>query len=262
MRKLWIWGGALFLTLMVPCGLLAETADSPSLKCFHRSIASDFKHYYSFGNLGKMGWGLLAAGVLANTDADENIQDWVQDDVVNSDTDDFSRAVKEMGSWTTMTPLYLGLAALRWLPRQGPLTAGLSTWGERTFRGLLVGMPSVLFWQVASGASRPSDGGDSAWHPFEDNNGTSGHTYTGAVPFLTAARMTENLYIKSLCYLGSTFTAFSRINDNQHYTSQAVLGWWLAYLAVECIEKTELSSMQVMPMPLDDGVALMVIYKF
>ena len=65
-----------------------------------------------------------------------------------------------------------------------------------------------------------------------------------AVPFLTIARMNEeNKPVKYLALLASTFTAWSRINDNAHYFSQAALGWYLAYESVDAVfdadEKTK-----------------------
>ena len=247
---------------MLPPNAWPDSSAFTESKRISHLIVSDFKDYYSLSNFGKVGIGLCFAGIIANTDADENIQDWVQDSVVDDDTDDFSKAVKNIGSWKRVTPVYLGFAASGYLFKNEGFMKGTGTWGGKTFRALLVGMPSILFWQFALGAGRPSDGGDSKWHPGEDNNSASGHTFTGAVPFITAAKMTDNLYLKSLCYVGSTFTGFSRINDNQHYVSQTVLGWWLGYLAVESIDKTDKSNFQIAPLPVRDGFGITAMYRF
>lgn len=39
-------------------------------------------------------------------------------------------------------------------------------------------------------------------------------------------------------YVGSGMAGLSRINDNHHYTSQVVLGWWIAYLAARSVNRT------------------------
>jgi len=37
-------------------------------------------------------------------------------------------------------------------------------------------------------------------------------------------------------FLGSFATGWSRIHKDQHYLSQVVLGWWLAYLSVRRVD--------------------------
>lgn len=45
----------------------------------------------------------------------------------------------------------------------------------------------------------------------------------GAVPFLTAAEMTDDARIRPLLYLGSGLAGTSRINDDAHYLDSASL---------------------------------------
>lgn len=250
------------IILAIPYNAWPESYFFAESKRVSRMIGSDFKDYYSLDNLGKVGMGLLFSGSIANTRADENFQDWVQDSVVSDDTNDFSKAVKDLGSWKQVTPIYLGIAASGYVFKHYGFMEVPGTWAGKTFRALFVGMPSILFWQFALGAGRPSDGEGSEWHPGEDNNSASGHTFTGAVPFLTAGKMADNVCLKSLFYIGSTFTGFSRINDNQHYVSQTLLGWWLAFLAVESVDKTDKQNIQVMPVPVQDGFGITVTYHF
>jgi len=251
-----------YIIFFVVCNAWAESEKPSYSNQVKENIFSDFKHFYSLKNQAFIGIGIAGAGIIANTSADENVQDWVQDSVVSEDTDDFSKVVKELGSWKKMTPVYLGLYGLGKIFEDTKIGKNTGSWSSETFRGLLVGMPSVLLWQITLGAARPSDEEDSKWHPFEDNNSASGHTFTGAVPFLTAAKNTDNIYIRSLLYLGSTFTGFSRINDHQHYLSQTILGWWLAYSAVESIYKTEKKRFTVMPIPVKEGFGAMVTFRF
>src|SRR3972149_3676753 len=67
--------------------------------------------------------------------------------------------------------------------------------------------------------------------------GNRGRPVVGGVPFITAAKMSENPYLKSIFYGISTFTGISRINDDKHYFSQVALGWYIAYLSCAVVEK-------------------------
>jgi len=126
-----------------------------------------------------------------------------------------------------------------------------------------VGGPPALLWQHAIGASRP-DEDDSRWRPFEDNNGVSGHSFMGAVPFIAAAKMAENPSIRYSLYLGSMLCGWSRINDDRHYLSQAALGWWIAYLSVSCGERSEEreKDLIIRPHPVPGGIGIIAVLSF
>jgi membrane-associated phospholipid phosphatase len=109
-------------------------------------------------------------------------------------------------------------------------------WAENSFRATIVGGPALLVLAAATGADRPAEG-DSKWGAYQNFHGVSGHAYFSAVPFITAAKMSENPYQKGILYVLSTFTAISRINDDKHYFSQSALGWYIAYLSCAVVEK-------------------------
>jgi hypothetical protein len=113
------------------------------------------------------------------------------------------------------------------------------------------------------GSGRP-DRHDSHWHPFRDVHGISGHTFTGAIPFLTAAAMTDNPWLRGALFLGSFATGWSRIHDDRHYLSQAALGWWVAYLAVRSVDQTqdEQRSLLVAPTVFPDGAGVAVQVRY
>ena len=226
------------------------------------AVVSDFKAYYSLDVQVKAAIGMAVSGIIANTEVDENIQEWYQEDLRDEETDDVSKAVKELGDWQKATPLYLALAVSGALCNENRFMGGVGLFGERSFRALLAGMPSVLFWQLSLGAARPSDQEGSRWRPGEDNNSVSGHAFTGAVPFLTAASMTDNLCLKAIFFLGSSATAFSRINDDQHYLSQAILGWWFAFLAVGSVDRVASGPLTLSPMVSDDGGGVVATLLF
>lgn len=116
----------------------------------------------------------------------------------------------------------------------------------------------MLLMQWATGGSRPTED-DSHWRPFHDNNGVSGHAFIGAVPFLTAGRMgQDNRLARYLLYAASALPAWSRVNDNAHYPSQAFLGWFLAWEATGAVFQTDKGSRSVslVPMITEDACGL------
>ena len=145
------------------------------------------------------------------------------------------------------------------LSDNSPLFTTGGEWGERSLRTLLVGGPPMLGLQYALGASRPDETKEkSEWQPFQDNNGVSGHAFMGAIPFLSAAKMTEDSYLKAAFYTASALPGLSRITDDDHYPSQVLLGWGIAYLASSAVDNTfELpENVEVFPILLSDGIGI------
>jgi hypothetical protein len=57
--------------------------------------------------------------------------------------------------------------------------------------------------------------------------------------------------------------AWSRIQTNDHYFSQVMLGWTVGYLAVRAVNQTEEEQrMQVVPMAFPNGAGLGVIVRY
>ena len=54
----------------------------------------------------------------------------------------------------------------------------------------------------------------------------------------TQTMIDEPLY-KVPLFLGSFLTGWSRIHDDRHYFSQVALGWWIAYLSVHSVDRTQ-----------------------
>ncbi|NVM25433.1 MAG: phosphatase PAP2 family protein [Desulfobacterales bacterium] len=227
------------------------------------TIYEDYRNFYAIENLEDLAMGIGMAGVLANTSIDGEIQGWDQESLRNKDTDEFSATVKPFGDGRITVPVYLGAAILGELTKDTKVGSTTGEWGKRSLRAILVGAPPMLCMQRALGASRPKED-ESYWRPLNDSNGVSGHSFMGAVPFITAARITENPYLRYLFYLGSMLTGWSRINDNSHYFSQAALGWWMAYLAAACGDKAETEKRKVViaPTPVANGVGFTVALRF
>ena len=118
------------------------------------------------------------------------------------------------------------------------------------FAHYAVGAPATGLLQLFIGASRPGESSaGSRWKPYQDDNGVSGHAFVGAIPFLVAAKQADNWFLKSAFHFGSSLTAYSRVYDDKHYMSQAIMGWWVACLAVESTELTERSCGQYRMIP-------------
>jgi hypothetical protein len=121
----------------------------------------------------------------------------------------------------------------------------------------------MLALQYLTGGSRPGESpNQSKWDPGADNNGVSGHSFMGAIPFLSAAKMADNTWLKAGLYAGSALPALSRINDDDHYPSQAFLGWWIAYLAASAVDHSQdsVNDNRVHILPRPDGVGVAIEY--
>lgn len=237
----------------------------PHSKMIWETIKQDHKNFYSSGRLIRLGIALGIGGIMANTNIDGKIQDEYQDHLRSSSTDNVAHVVKTFGEGTYLIPLALFTAALPEIIPESSATSIIGHWGRLTSRAYLVGGPPLLLLQRATGASRPGESDDgSHWKPFNDTNGVSGHAFIGAVPFLSAARMSSNRLLRYSLYAASTLTAWSRINDNDHYTSQAILGWYLAWEAVGAVSESNEKNQawKVSPLLLNDGVGIQICKQF
>ena len=225
-------------------------------------IVQDHRHFYSWEGIQWLGLGIGAHAVLANTSLDEQFREFIQEDVAGD-----PKALKFASYFGDTWIVVPALAAIwivdglvdqhSWLERHWH--PDLDDWASQSLRALLVGAPVTGTLQALIGASRPGENAaGSRWRPFHDNNGVSGHAFVGAVPFLVAAKHSENVLLRSMLIAGSTLTAYSRIHEDKHYLSQALLGWGIAYLAVEATDRTERSSLQyrVVPLSLDGLVGV------
>ena len=255
------WGLLITAFLLIPSSGAWAEGEEPA-GWLMKDVLADHRNFYSGVNLGKLAIGLGVAGILANTSADGRIQDWYRESLRSEATEDLSGMIKPLGNGRIALPVYLGVFILGELTDHTSVGATAGLWAGRSLRTFLVGAPPVLFLQRALGGSRPVED-DFHWRPFEDDNGVSGHSFVGAIPFLSAAKMADNRYLKFLWYSASTLCGLSRINDDAHYFSQSALGWWMAYLASSSVDRAEVAGRKagVRPVPLSDGVAVAVVLR-
>lgn len=229
-------------------------------------ILTDYRNFYSLGNLAALGVGLGAGAAMANTPTDEKLRDFWQENVRCASTDEYLEmfhAPKVFGEGIYTLPAYGGAILVGLAFEEGTFGRGFGEWGWRSLRTVAVGCPMMLSLQYVLGASRPNAESGSDWHPFQDVHGVSGHAFMGAVPLLTAAKMVESPFWKSAFYVGSTLPGLSRINDDAHYASQVVLGWWIAFLAANAVDRTvsEHANLSIGPVPTANGVGLGLVWR-
>jgi membrane-associated phospholipid phosphatase len=208
-----------------------------------KDMGRDYGGFYSLQSLPPLAIAFGGAAAMANTPFDASIREVLQENLVYTPSDDYADFLHEhsfLGDGFYLIPAYAVLAFVGKGLGDEPLAPVVGEWAERSFRGIAVGGPALLAAQLLTGGSRPNEVPyGSEWHPLKDNNGVSGHSFIGAVPFMTAARMTEKHWLKLVFFSASLLPGMSRITDNAHYPSQALLGWTLAFVATNSVARTE-----------------------
>jgi hypothetical protein len=238
---------------------------SESLTSLGRTVENDYENMYlSPHRIERLGIAFGTGAIMANTHIDQGIRDWYQDHERSSGTDHVADVAKNFGEGAIMIPVSVGAAVLGDLIGPGDGHSPIGQWGARTARAYAVGAPALLLSQWVTGGARP-DTGSSHWKPFAHDNGVSGHAFIGGIPFLVAGNMFEdNPLARYALYALSTLPAWSRINDDAHYTSQALLGWFLAYEAAGAVFETDEEDRRVSLTPVltDNGPALGLLIQW
>jgi len=228
----------------------------PRLSRAGHKVWEDYRNFYDCESLVCLTAAFGAGALMANTGFDDTMQDaWIRG-VEPTGLGTFFSGCKDIGEGRYVLPIF-GVAAATGLVFEGnPVGDVVGEWGARSLRIFVVGAPPLYVLQMATGASRPAEEMGSKWHFWNDNNGVSGHTFVGAIPFLAAADMVESPLLKGTLYVCSTFVGFSRMTDNAHYPSQVFLGWYLAWASARAVNQTELHfagmEVQVVPLPIGD----------
>jgi len=224
-------------------------------------VLNDYRNFYSKENIFRLATVIGAAGVFANTSLDGNFQDYFQENIRTKSTNAFSKLIHDSGNGKITIPIYLTVTFVSEFAKETYFGSIINKWGKRTLRSYLVGVPVLLTFQRVLGGSRPYEFG-SFWHLYNDANSVSGHSFMGAIPFLSAAKMADNIYLKSSFYLASTLTGLTRINDNKHFISQVALGWWIAYISSDVVDKTEFNKLHLTPALIRKNVGLSLKLNF
>jgi membrane-associated phospholipid phosphatase len=235
-------------------------------------LCSDLRNFNSSDSLGNLFVAFGGAAILANTSLDSDFRNWFHRRIirqkVNSSLNNFNVFTKKFGEMNVIAFFVLSTACYKFFPSIFPkyktdrFTFG--NYATMVTRGYIVGLPSILLGQLFVGAGRPFSE-TSFWFKGK-YNGVSGHAFVGAIPFITAAQVTDNLFLKCIFYLCSAFTAASRIYDDAHYLSQSLLGWYIAYLSIRAVSKTEgkpiYRGLTIFPIIEKESTGAGIIFKF
>jgi hypothetical protein len=227
-------------------------------KSIMSEVVKDYETFYQSDRLLRAASVFTLGALVANSRVDTEIQSWHQSNINSNFSDDVSGVAKLFGEKIIMVPLSLAATAMQISSTDN----AFGQWGQLTFRSYLVGSPAVGALQLLTGGSRPRDHyGDAHWRPFNDDNGVSGHSYVGAVPFLVLAKM-EHLtpMQQNIALFASGLSAWSRVNDDAHFFSQALLGWYMAWEAVDAVTSNGVTEnwMKVSPYTFGDGVGISI----
>lgn len=217
----------------------------------------------------RLGVALGAGAIMANTNIDMALRNSYQDKVRSGRTDSWASdegnnsafRAKLFGEGKYMVPVALLAASVNYIDTD----TAVGNWGANASRAYIVGLPLVWGVQFTTGAARPSHEAPagSAWRPFNSDHyahGVSGHSFVGAVPFLTIAAMNpDNAWVRYPAYIASAAAGWSRINDDAHFPSQVLLGWYMAWEAVDAVfdNNKKKQGVKISPMADLDGFGIM-----
>jgi hypothetical protein len=253
---------------MQQSALAADNVPKEPVSSIGSTIADDYSNFYSHDRLVRLGIAFGLGGIAANTNIDMNVRNWYQDKMRNAQTDSWASKVgdphgfyaKTFGEGPFIVPIVFLTASVNLIEED----TAVGNWAAYASRAYIVGLPPMWGMQFVTGAARPSENlpEGSSWRPINvaDGHGVSGHSFVGAVPFLTVAAMNpDNAWVKYPAYFASMAAGWSRINDDAHFPSQVVLGWYMAWEAVDTVmdtNKNKKKGVTVAPMVDIDGFGL------
>jgi len=224
-----------------PCNRGIPYCDS--IDRYWNDIKRDYCNFFSEDNALWFGNYFVAAGILANSGLDKTIRDNWQQEIRSTRSDRFFQPFNVIGGYSYhYVPLYLVCMGFgSW--RENSIYANkIYLWGYRSLRTIIVGTIPQLVLAKTLGPGRPIKNQPSKWQPFKYSVGVSGHTFSGAIPFINAAFIVETPVLKGALFVLSTFPGLARINFDAHYTSQVLLGWSLAFLSANAVYNTDMQT--------------------
>jgi hypothetical protein len=207
---------------------------------FVRNLWQDQLNFYTWQNAAWLAMGVAVTAPIANTSADQHFRDWYQAKWGNNtQLNNAAGYFYNLGLGQYVIPAAVAGGALSmWIESYWPAVDPISEWFGRTLRAWATGSPTLLVMQYALGAGRPYEMA-SHYSPMKYDNSASGHAFMGSIPFLTAAEMVDNPLLKGVFVAGSLLTPWCRIQDDAHYLSEVILGYWIAWRAVEAVTQTQ-----------------------
>lgn len=240
--------------------ILMMSFSAANAEGLYESLKSDYSEFYQSNHNNRMFKVFAAGALMANSDIDQEFQDNYQDNIRSASTDDLSKTAKLFGEGKLLIPISILAMTLG-----NGSSLPISEWGNKTLRSFLTGAPGMLLMQRATGGSRPYDNGGSDWEPFEDSNGVSGHAFIGSIPFIVLAEINaQDPLIYYSAYALSGLAAWSRMNDDDHYLSQSILGWYFGYESAQAIlnPRSKNTAWTKSPMLTENGIGVSFNYQW
>lgn len=207
---------------------------------FFVDVGGDYGLYYSRCNLPAVGVVLFAAGIMANTSIDRSVNRFWQKNIRGPTADGFFRPQESISEFSYIKVYAAAVAATYWNKDDNCFSYLLYHWGYRSMRAWLIVSPQITLLRNYLGGGRPyykNDCDGTRWKfGHYGRPSCSGHTFNGALPFITAAMMTEYRPLKYGLYFLSVLPGLARINFCKHSLSQVFLGWTLSYLAASTVD--------------------------
>lgn len=186
------------------------------------------RRVYSRRTFLRHGAAVAGAAVLVYSGADQAVDDLQREHGSNGVTEPVSHQFKQFGEpyWAFV---WVGMALVdRFV---GPSRVG--RFGRQCMQATAFGLPILWTTQRVLGSSRPTDENGPRFHPFRDENAASGHTFIGAVPWIVLLRTTNLPWLRGLAGVLSPACGWTRLHDRKHYLSQVLLGYAIAWEAVD-----------------------------
>lgn len=169
-------------------------------------------------------------GVSALMLLDGPVQRWSQRHRSKT-TDDISGLFRQEGEAPYYAGISLGVLGIGVVAGK----PGVRQAGTRLVASVLLSAAEMYALKVGVGRSRPNeDVGTFAFHPFTSLKDSAGVETRGSMPsghvtaaFAVATSLADDIkspLVSVLLYTAATGTAFSRINDNRHWLSDAGMG--------------------------------------
>ncbi len=157
-------------------------------------------------------------------------------------TDQFGKTASKIGNAQGSVFVYPTLLALAVAGKVIP-SKGLYGVASRALKSVLLGGAAGTVLKVAVGRERPNKSPDNqlVFHPvsFKDNSWPSGHTTVAFALATSFARETHNKIFDVAFFSLATLTAYSRLHDNKHWTSDVVSGAGLGILSARIVHRRE-----------------------
>ncbi len=201
-----------------------------------RRTGKDYRRLYTRRNVLRLAVAIGGAALLAYGGADEAVESWHHRRVQGPRSDRIAKTLHHFGERG-----WFGVWAAFALMDRFWASTPLSRWGRQSFAAMVVGLPTLWTVQRGLGGARPKDHTHGPrFRPFADDNAASGHCFIGAIPWLVAARRCGLTLPRVIATSISPAVGWSRINDHKHYLSQVILGYAIAWQAVDAVESRPL----------------------